>query len=186
MRCWALRKDWYRDCSRLAHSISVPELPGSATAGAGRADDGQDDEAGGEGGAGGGVDVPDCRRTVSDPVILPSHATRDRPLPPSGASAAPAPSGRGRGPPRGRRDLEQACSEGDSQDTLDMETECRPEALLEPCRLCRVRPRNGNIIHGRTAHLLTCFSCARKLHKFHAPCPGCGQIIQKVIKTFIA
>lgn len=61
----------------------------------------------------------------------------------------------------------------------------RPEALLEPCKLCRVRPRNGNIIHGRTAHLLTCFPCARRLHKFQAPCPGCGKIIQKVIKIFI-
>ncbi|XP_061075386.1 protein Mdm4 isoform X1 [Conger conger] len=169
VRCWALRKDWYKDCARLAHSISVPDLPGTAAAGP--------QDRGPEEPEDSGVDVPDCRRTVSDPVILPSHSTRDRPLP------AAAPAGRGKGRPPAP---EQASSEGDSQDTLDMETDCRPEALLEPCRLCRVRPRNGNIIHGRTAHLLTCFSCARKLHKFHAPCPGCGQIIQKVIKTFIA
>ncbi|XP_035243618.1 protein Mdm4 isoform X2 [Anguilla anguilla] len=174
VRCWALRKDWYKDCARLAHSISVPDIPASAGTSAGRHDDSRDGGGGGgegdgEVGEGGGMDVPDCRRTVSDPVILPSHASsRDRP--------PPAPPGH----------AERAGSDGDSQDALDMETACRPEALLEPCRLCRVRPRNGNIIHGRTAHLLTCFSCARKLYKFHAPCPGCGQIIQKVIKTFIA
>ncbi|KAG5835432.1 hypothetical protein ANANG_G00243950 [Anguilla anguilla] len=138
VRCWALRKDWYKDCARLAHSISVPDIPASAGTSAGRHDDSRD--GGGEG---------------------------------DGEAARPPARRAGR---LGR----------DSQDALDMETACRPEALLEPCRLCRVRPRNGNIIHGRTAHLLTCFSCARKLHKFHAPCPGCGQIIQKVIKTFIA
>ncbi|KAJ8360369.1 hypothetical protein SKAU_G00168940 [Synaphobranchus kaupii] len=168
VRCWALRRDWYKDCARLAHSISVPDLPASTSTSSGQQEDDGD----------GGVDVPDCRRTVSDPIILPSHGSRDRPLP-AGAR------GKGRRPPL-LPDPERGSSEGDSQDTLDMETDCRQEALLEPCRVCRVRPRNGNIIHGRTAHLLTCFSCARKLHKYHAPCPGCGQIIQKVIKTFIA
>ncbi|KAJ8400189.1 hypothetical protein AAFF_G00398830 [Aldrovandia affinis] len=167
VRCWALRKDWYKDCPRLVHSISVPDIPASASGG--QPEDAEDED---------GIDVPDCRRTVSDPVILPSHSTSDRPLPPSGR-------GKGRLRPH-LLDGEQGSSEGDSQDTLDMETDYGQEALLEPCKLCRVRPRNGNIIHGRTAHLLTCFSCARKLHKFHAPCPGCGQIIQKVIKTFIA
>ncbi|XP_036387017.1 protein Mdm4 isoform X1 [Megalops cyprinoides] len=170
VRCWALRKDWYKDCPRLVHSISVPDIPASDS---GQQEDGEDD----------GIDVPDCRRTVSDPVILPSHSTRDRPLPPAAGGRG---KGKGRLPPHHLPDPEPGSSEGDSQDTLDMETDYRQEALLEPCKLCRVRPRNGNIIHGRTAHLLTCFSCARKLHKFHAPCPGCGQIIQKVIKTFIA
>ena len=120
--------------------------------------------------------LPDCVRAVSDPVILPSHCTAERPLPAGGAGK-----GKGPRPPGGTR--EEQLSE--SQESLGMEVEARPEALLEPCKLCRVRPRNGNIIHGRTAHLLTCFPCARRLHKFQAPCPGCGQIIQKVIKIFI-
>ncbi|KAI1890657.1 hypothetical protein AGOR_G00155910 [Albula goreensis] len=174
VRCWALRKDWYKDCPRLVHSISVPDIPASSgVCSTGQQEDTEDD----------GIDVPDCRRTVSDPVILPSHSTRDRPLPTSSAS------GRGKCramPYPAHLDPEQGSSEGDSQDTLDMEMDYRQETLLEPCKLCRVRPRNGNIIHGRTAHLLTCFPCARKLHKFHSPCPGCGQIIQKVIKTFVA
>ncbi|XP_030632129.1 protein Mdm4 isoform X2 [Chanos chanos] len=164
VRCWALRKNWYKDCPRLVHSISVPDIP--VCSALPHKDEEEDD----------GIDVPDCLRTVSDPVILPSHQI-SRNLPPT--------SSKGKGPCRTFHSSQQS-SEGDSQDTLDMETECKQEALLEPCKLCRVRPRNGNIIHGRTAHMLTCFPCARKLHKFHAPCPGCGQFIQKVIKTFIA
>ncbi|XP_051956903.1 protein Mdm4 isoform X2 [Xyrauchen texanus] len=165
MRCWALRKDWYKDCTRL----SVPDIP-TCSSHPQRYDDKEDDD---------GIDMPDCLRTVSDPVVLPSHHV-SRNIPPSSSFLS-----KGKGPSQLHQHSQES-SEGDSQDTLDMETECQPEAMLEPCKLCRVRPRNGNIIHGRTAHLITCFPCARKLHKFHAPCPGCGQVIQKVIKTFIA
>ncbi|XP_065097464.1 protein Mdm4 isoform X3 [Paramisgurnus dabryanus] len=168
MRCWALRKDWYKDCPRLVHSISVPDIPACSSHPQRDEDEDEDD----------GIDMPDCLRTVSDPVVLPSHRV-SRNIPPSSASSS-----KGKGPLRLRHSQES--SEGESQDILDMETECQPEALLEPCKLCRVRPRNGNIIHGRTGHMITCFPCARKLHRFHAPCPGCGQVIQKVIKTFIA
>ncbi|XP_037108976.1 protein Mdm4 [Syngnathus acus] len=163
VRCWALRKNWYKDVPRLAHSLSVPDIPAFSSLSAHREDEDSD----------AGIDVPDCSRTVSDPVILPSHATADRPLPHATTARRPS----------GHRD-EQA-SGGESQESLGMEVECPPEALLEPCKLCGVRPRNGNIIHGRTAHLLTCFPCARRLHKFQAPCPGCGKIIQKVVKIFV-
>lgn len=153
----------------MVHSLSVPDIPACSSL-APRDDEEESDT---------GIDVPDCLRTVSDPVILPSHSTPDRLLPPG----VP---GKGKGPRPRALPREEQLSGGESQESLGMEVEVRPEALLEPCKLCRMRPRNGSIIHGRTAHLLTCFSCARKLHKFHAPCPGCGQIIQKVIKTFIA
>ncbi|KAM8868776.1 protein Mdm4 isoform 1-T1 [Synchiropus picturatus] len=163
-RCWALRKNWYKDVPRLSHSLSVPDIPACSLA---RDEDDDSD---------GGIDVPDCSRTVSDPVILPSHSTADRPLPTMGASKGKVPRGFSK---------DEALSGGESQELLGMEVEMRPEALLEPCRLCRVRPRNGNIIHGRTAHLQTCFPCARRLHKFQAPCPGCGKIIQNVIKIYV-
>ncbi|XP_041835746.1 protein Mdm4 isoform X1 [Melanotaenia boesemani] len=162
VRCWALQKNWYKDVPRLAHSLCSPLTT----------HDEEDD-------SDTGIDVPDCSRTVSDPVILPSYSTADRPLPTmiTGKGKCPWPSSFNR---------DKQLSEGESQENLDMEFEdVRPEALLEPCKLCRVRPRNGNIIHGRTGHLLTCFPCARRLHKFQAPCPGCGKIIQKVIKIFI-
>ncbi|XP_060925194.1 protein Mdm4 isoform X1 [Limanda limanda] len=169
VRCWALRKNWYKDVPRLAHSLSVPDIPACSSLTTHDDDDDSDT----------GIDVPDCSRTVSDPVILPSHSTVDRPLPTMAM-------GKGKGPLPSGFHKDELLSGGESQENLGMEVEeVRPEALLEPCKLCRVRPRNGNIIHGRTAHLLTCFPCARRLHKFQAPCPGCGQNIQKVIKIFI-
>ncbi|XP_010766619.1 protein Mdm4 isoform X2 [Notothenia coriiceps] len=170
VRCWALRKNWYKDVPRLAHSLSVPDIPACSSLTTHDNDEEDDSDA--------GIDVPDCSRTVSDPVILPSHSTADRPLP-------TMISRKGKEPWPSSFLSDGQFSGGDSQENLGMEIEeVRPEALLELCKLCRVRPRNGNIIHGRTAHLLTCFTCARRLHKFHAPCPGCGKIIQKVIKIF--
>ncbi|XP_054640830.1 protein Mdm4 isoform X1 [Dunckerocampus dactyliophorus] len=168
VRCWALRRNWYKDVPRLAHSLSVPDIP--ACSALTRHDEEDDSDT--------GIDIPDCIRTVSDPVILPSHSTPDRPLPTMITC-------KGKGPRRPVGYKDELLSGGEGQESLGMEVEVRPEALLEPCKLCRVRPRNGNIIHGRTAHLLTCFPCARRLHKFQAPCPGCGKIIQKVIKIFV-
>uniref|UniRef100_A0A3Q3R9W6 Uncharacterized protein n=1 Tax=Monopterus albus TaxID=43700 RepID=A0A3Q3R9W6_MONAL len=169
VRCWALRKNWYKDVPRLAHSLSVPDIAACSSLTTHNEEDDSDT----------GIDVPDCSRTVSDPVILPSHSTADRPL-------AIVVRGKDKGPRPSGFHKDEQLSGGESQENLGMEVEeVRPEALLEPCKLCRVRPRNGNIIHGRTAHLITCFPCARKLHKFQAPCPGCGKIIQKVIKIFI-
>lgn len=168
VRCWALRKNWYKDVPRLVHSLSVPDIPACSSLTTHDEEDDSDT----------GIDIPDCGRTVSDPVILPSHSTADRPLPPMVI-------GKGKGPRPCGLSKDEQLSGGESQESLGMEVEVRPEALMEPCKLCRVRPRNGNIIHGRTAHLITCFPCARRLHKFHAPCPGCGKIIQRVIKIFI-
>ncbi|XP_077459011.1 protein Mdm4 isoform X2 [Stigmatopora argus] len=172
VRCWALRKNWYKDVPRLAHSLSVPDIPAYGSLSAHHEDDCSDN----------GIDVPDCIRAVSDPVFLPSHATADRPLP---SVAAVAVAEVAQHPLVLEHERASAGESQESQESLGMEVESRPEALLEPCKLCRIRPRNGNIIHGRTAHLLTCFPCARRLHKFQAPCPGCGKIIQRVIKIFV-
>uniref|UniRef100_A0A1A8PE67 Transformed 3T3 cell double minute 4 homolog n=1 Tax=Nothobranchius rachovii TaxID=451742 RepID=A0A1A8PE67_9TELE len=169
VRCWALRKNWYKDVPRLAHSLSVPDIPACSSLSTHDEDDDSD----------AGIDVPDCSRTMSDPVILPSPSTAESPV-------TTTVMGKGKGPRSSGFHKCDQLSEGERQESSGMEVQDAPnEELLEPCRLCRVRTRNGTIIHGRTAHLLTCFPCARRLHKFQAPCPGCGQIIQKVIKTFI-
>ncbi|KAF7208437.1 protein Mdm4 isoform X2 [Nothobranchius furzeri] len=170
VRCWALRKNWYKDVPRLAHSLSVPDIPACSSLSTHDEDDDSD----------AGIDVPDCSRTMSDPVILPpSHSTAESPV-------TTMDMGKGKGPRSSGFHKYDQLSEGERQESSGMEVQDeRKEELLEPCKLCRVRTRNGTIIHGRTAHLLTCFPCARRLHKFQAPCPGCGQIIQKVIKTFV-
>ncbi|KAF0035110.1 hypothetical protein F2P81_012868 [Scophthalmus maximus] len=139
VRCWALRKNWYKDVPRLAHSLSVPDIPACSSLTTHDEEDDSDT----------GIDVPDCSRTVSDPVILPSHSTADRPLPTMAI-------GKGKGPSGFRKN--ELRSEGESQENLGMEVE-DVRLLLEPCKLCRVRARNGNILHGGFVFLavVTCY-----------------------------
>uniref|UniRef100_A0A803JDZ5 Uncharacterized protein n=1 Tax=Xenopus tropicalis TaxID=8364 RepID=A0A803JDZ5_XENTR len=42
---------------------------------------------------------------------------------------------------------------------------------VDLCFLCHNHPKNGCIVHGRTGHLMACYTCAQKLHKSHKPCP---------------
>ncbi|NXN97900.1 MDM4 protein, partial [Rhinopomastus cyanomelas] len=163
-RCWALRKDWYAGCPRLPHSLSLSSI-GAAQGKAG------DD----------GLDVPDCRRTVSAPA---GHG-RD----------LYAAEGKARGDPGSSLeslDLARGC---DGQEALLRLAERKEEdelqslesikKLLSPCFLCHHRPRDGNIVHGRTAHLVACFRCAKLLKKRRSPCPVCRKEIEMVIRIFM-
>ena len=49
-----MRKDWYSDCSKLTHSLSTSNITAIPEK--------KDNE---------GIDVPDCRRTISAPVVRP-------------------------------------------------------------------------------------------------------------------
>ncbi|XP_053310335.1 protein Mdm4 [Spea bombifrons] len=158
-RCWALRKDWYADCPRLVHTLSTPVIPAKSCAG-------EDKD---------GIDIPDCRRTVSAPMVRPQVAYS---RPPSSSLDS----------------LDLAASSktlSASTDTLlSFQSEevtlesSRP--LLQPCQLCQRRPRNGNVVHGRTAHMVACFTCARSLQKTRKGCPVCQKPIQMVVKTYVA
>ncbi|KAM4699273.1 protein Mdm4 [Discoglossus pictus] len=159
-RCWALRKDWYLDCPRLTHALSTPAFPAK---GSNREEDG-------------GIDIPDCRRTISAPMVRP-YGVEKKTQAPSLESL----------------DLAKANlpirTLSESTDTLLKSAEASLESsrpLLNPCTLCHRRPRNGNVIHGRTAHLVTCFSCARSLQKTRKGCPVCQKQIQMVVKIYVA
>uniref|UniRef100_F7FB41 Protein Mdm4 n=1 Tax=Ornithorhynchus anatinus TaxID=9258 RepID=F7FB41_ORNAN len=168
-RCWALRKNWYSDCPRLSHSLSMSDITAIPRKG--------EDE---------GIDVPDCRRTISAPVVRARdpYAVRDKPRP------DPCGSVEFLDLAEGSESQETASSLGEQSDHL-----CEQKAdgaaledsqnLLELCSLCEKRLRDGNIVHGRTAHLVACFRCAKKLKKGGAPCPVCKKDIQMVIKTFV-
>ncbi|XP_074178403.1 protein Mdm4 isoform X2 [Rhinolophus sinicus] len=164
-RCWALRKDWYSDCSKLTHSLSTSDITAVP-----------------EEKAGEGVDVPDCRRTVSAPVVRPKDVYR-------------------REENCNSMEFLDLAHSSESQETISSMGEQSPDLLkqrtvienmedcrnlLKPCSLCEKRPRDGNIIHGRTSHLVTCFHCARRLKKTGASCPICKKEIQLVIRVFIA
>ncbi|XP_067387897.1 protein Mdm4 [Emydura macquarii macquarii] len=157
-RCWALRKDWYLDCPKLAHSLSLSTI--DIIQGK------KDDE---------GIDVPDCRRTVSAPVCQPKNLyTVD-----CESHADPGSSMKTLG-------LAQEPQRHFGEHKKEEEIECQEDIknLLNPCLLCQKRPRDGNIVHGRSAHLVACFRCAKMLKKTKRPCPVCKQQIQMVIRTF--
>lgn len=61
-----------------------------------------------------------------------------------------------------------------------------PSSCLEPCVICQSRPKNGCIVHGRTGHLMACYTCARKLKNRNKLCPVCREPIQSVVLTYVS
>ncbi|XP_017652955.1 protein Mdm4 isoform X2 [Nannospalax galili] len=170
-RCWALRKDWYSDCSKLTHSLSTSDITAIPEK--------KENE---------GIDVPDCRRTISAPVVRPKDVyikeENSKLFNPCNSVEFLdlAHSSESQETISSLREQSDILSE-QKTDTENME-DC--QNILKPCSLCEKRPRDGNIIHGRTSHLTTCFHCARRLKKAGASCPTCKKEIQLVIKVFIA
>ncbi|XP_069897824.1 protein Mdm4 isoform X2 [Dipodomys merriami] len=170
-RCWALRKDWYSDCSKLTHSFSTSDITAIPEK--------KENE---------GIDVPDCRRTISAPVVRPKEGYVKEE---NSKLFNPCNSVEFLDLAHSSESQETISSLGKLSDNLsehrtDMESMEDCQNILKPCSLCEKRPRDGNIIHGKTSHLTTCFPCARRLKKTGASCPICNKEIQLVIKVFIA
>ncbi|XP_075385389.1 protein Mdm4-like [Tenrec ecaudatus] len=170
-RCWALRKDWYSDCPKLTHSLSTSDITAIPEK--------KENE---------GIDVPDCRRTISAPVVRPTDAyiKEENAKPLESCNSVEF-----LDLAHSTESQETISSLGEPSDNLyeqrtDAESMEHCQTLLKPCSVCEKRPRNGNIIHGRTGHLATCFHCARRLKKAGASCPVCKKEIQLVIKVFLA
>ncbi|XP_067863665.1 protein Mdm4 isoform X1 [Heptranchias perlo] len=171
LRCWALRKGWHLNCPKFVHCTSDPSIAGF------------EETARGE-----GIDVPDCRRSISEPLIQTEELKRkekgkhaqcgsseslERFLQPSTSSISLSGS---------KEELESVGEEAKTQYEESLHFQ---RNRLGPCLLCGVRPRTGNIIHGKTGHLVACYSCAKMLYKRKLPCPVCVQPINTVIRTFM-
>uniref|UniRef100_A0A6I8NXG7 E3 ubiquitin-protein ligase Mdm2 n=1 Tax=Ornithorhynchus anatinus TaxID=9258 RepID=A0A6I8NXG7_ORNAN len=74
----------------------------------------------------------------------------------------------------------------ESRDREENEDSKLPLSTIEPCVICQSRPKNGCILHGRTGHLMACFTCAKKLKKRNKPCPVCRQPIQMIVLTYFS
>ncbi|XP_054436054.1 E3 ubiquitin-protein ligase Mdm2 isoform X2 [Pteronotus mesoamericanus] len=74
----------------------------------------------------------------------------------------------------------------DTQDKEDIVESNFPNNATEPCVICQGRPKNGCIVHGKTGHLMACFTCAKKLKKRNKPCPVCRQPIQMIVLTYFS
>ncbi|XP_040268987.1 E3 ubiquitin-protein ligase Mdm2-like [Bufo bufo] len=61
-----------------------------------------------------------------------------------------------------------------------------PLSSVGPCVICQTRLKNGCIVHGRTGHLMACYTCAKKLQKRNKPCPVCREPIQMIVLTYIS
>uniref|UniRef100_A0A8C9BF72 E3 ubiquitin-protein ligase Mdm2 n=1 Tax=Phocoena sinus TaxID=42100 RepID=A0A8C9BF72_PHOSS len=75
----------------------------------------------------------------------------------------------------------------ETEETQDKEESVEssfPLNAIEPCVICQGRPKNGCIVHGKTGHLMACFTCAKKLKKRNKPCPVCRQPIQMIVLTY--
>ncbi|XP_034169139.1 E3 ubiquitin-protein ligase Mdm2 [Pangasianodon hypophthalmus] len=70
--------------------------------------------------------------------------------------------------------------------SLNSTESCLPATCLEPCVICQSRPKNGCIVHGRTGHLMACYTCAKKLKKRNKLCPVCREPIQSVVLTYVS
>uniref|UniRef100_A0A287D3W8 Protein Mdm4 n=1 Tax=Ictidomys tridecemlineatus TaxID=43179 RepID=A0A287D3W8_ICTTR len=168
--CWALRKDWYSDCSKLTHSLSTSDITAVPEK--------KESE---------GIDVPNCRRTVSAPVVRPKDVSIKE-----GNSKLLNPCNSVEFLDLAHSSESQTIlsmgeqSDNVSEQRTDVENMEDCQNILKPCSLCEKRPQDGNIIHGRTSHLTTCFPCARRLKKAGASCPICKKEIQLVIKVFKA
>uniref|UniRef100_A0A8C3YMR0 E3 ubiquitin-protein ligase Mdm2 n=1 Tax=Catagonus wagneri TaxID=51154 RepID=A0A8C3YMR0_9CETA len=72
----------------------------------------------------------------------------------------------------------------ETQDKEESAESSFPLNAIEPCVICQGRPKNGCIVHGKTGHLMACFTCAKKLKKRNKPCPVCRQPIQMIVLTY--
>ncbi|XP_008583990.1 PREDICTED: E3 ubiquitin-protein ligase Mdm2 isoform X4 [Galeopterus variegatus] len=169
-RCWALRENWLPEDKGKAKG-EIPEkakLENSTQA----------EE---------GFDVPDCKKTTvndskescveeNDDKITQSSQSQeseDYSQPSTSASIIYS--------------SQEDVKEFEREETQDKEESMEssfPLNAIEPCVICQGRPKNGCIVHGKTGHLMACFTCAKKLKKRNKPCPVCRQPIQMIVLTY--
>ncbi|KAM5170834.1 E3 ubiquitin-protein ligase Mdm2 isoform 2-T2 [Mantella aurantiaca] len=167
-RCWSLRKGWLPD----ENEEKTNSLKRKAM------EDSRDDE---------GFDVPDGKKAKFPDSQEPklekkeddgvqsseSQETEDFSQPSTSGSMASC------SQEELRESEREQCFEKRSDKSL-------PLTSVEPCVICQTRPKNGCIVHGRTGHLMACFSCAKKLKKRNKPCPVCRQPIQMIVLTYFS
>ena len=74
------------------------------------------------------------------------------------------------------------------QTTTEQKMSCSYEISKDPancaqlCSICYLRPQNANFVHGKTAHQLSCYQCARKVWKIQPKCPICRRQVDRIVK----
>uniref|UniRef100_A0A8P0PEG1 E3 ubiquitin-protein ligase Mdm2 n=1 Tax=Canis lupus familiaris TaxID=9615 RepID=A0A8P0PEG1_CANLF len=165
-RCWALRENWLPEDKGKIPEKATPE---NST---------QVEE---------GFDVPDCKKAaasdsrescaeeIDDKITQASHSqeSEDYSQPSTSNSIIYS----------SQEDVKEFERE-ETQDKEEIVESSFPLNAIEPCVICQGRPKNGCIVHGKTGHLMACFTCAKKLKKRNKPCPVCRQPIQMIVLTY--
>uniref|UniRef100_A0A2K6RWK1 E3 ubiquitin-protein ligase Mdm2 n=1 Tax=Rhinopithecus roxellana TaxID=61622 RepID=A0A2K6RWK1_RHIRO len=169
-RCWALRENWLpEDKGKDNGEISEKAKLENST---------QAEE---------GFDVPDCKKTIvndskescveenDDKITQASQSqeSEDYSQPSTSSSIIYS----------SQEDVKEFERE-ETQDKEESVESSLPLNAIEPCVICQGRPKNGCIVHGKTGHLMACFTCAKKLKKRNKPCPVCRQPIQMIVLTY--
>ncbi|KAJ6651399.1 hypothetical protein lerEdw1_020972 [Lerista edwardsae] len=157
-RCWALREDWLPD--KKSEKLTKSKLESISSV---------DLEE--------GFDVPDCKKGKINEGKEVEDTEQSSESQESEANSQPSTSS------------SLLCSsqeEPEKEPTLDQASSDSylPLSSVEPCVICQSRPKNGCIVHGRTGHLMSCFTCAKKLKKRNKPCPVCRQPIEMIVLTY--
>ncbi|XP_066489257.1 E3 ubiquitin-protein ligase Mdm2 isoform X2 [Tiliqua scincoides] len=156
-RCWALREDWLPD--KKSEKTTKSKLENTTV----------DSEE--------GFDVPDCKKGKISEDKEMEDLEQSLESQESEANSQPSTSS------------SMLCSSQEesekepSQDQASSDAQL-PLSSVEPCVICQSRPKNGCIVHGRTGHLMACFTCAKKLKKRNKPCPVCRQPIEMIVLTY--
>ncbi|KAM9071780.1 E3 ubiquitin-protein ligase Mdm2 isoform 2-T5 [Megaptera novaeangliae] len=169
-RCWALRENWLpedkgKDKGKMSEKA---KLENSA----------QVEE---------GFDVPDCKKsTVNDSKESCVEENDDKIT-----QASLSQESEDYSQPSTSNSIiyssQEDVKEFEREETQDKEESVEssfPLNAIEPCVICQGRPKNGCIVHGKTGHLMACFTCAKKLKKRNKPCPVCRQPIQMIVLTY--
>uniref|UniRef100_A0A667FQ68 E3 ubiquitin-protein ligase Mdm2 n=1 Tax=Lynx canadensis TaxID=61383 RepID=A0A667FQ68_LYNCA len=169
-RCWALRENWLpedkgKDRGKMPEKAKVENST-------------QVEE---------GFDVPDCKKTtVNDSRESCAEENDDKITQASQSQESEdysQPSTSNSIIHSSQEDVKEFERE-ETQDKEEIVESSFPHNAIEPCVICQGRPKNGCIVHGKTGHLMACFTCAKKLKKRNKPCPVCRQPIQMIVLTY--
>ncbi|XP_058598046.1 E3 ubiquitin-protein ligase Mdm2 isoform X3 [Neofelis nebulosa] len=169
-RCWALRENWLpedkgKDKGKMPEKAKVENST-------------QVEE---------GFDVPDCKKTtVNDSRESCAEENDDKITQTSQSQESEdysQPSTSNSIIHSSQEDVKEFERE-ETQDKEEIVESSFPHNAIEPCVICQGRPKNGCIVHGKTGHLMACFTCAKKLKKRNKPCPVCRQPIQMIVLTY--
>lgn len=170
-RCWTLRENWLpedkKDKGEILEKAKLETLT-------------QAEE---------GLDVPDGKKsTVNDSKEPCTEEDDDKEV-----HASPSQESEDYSQPSTSSSVVYSSQE-DVREVEKEETQDKEESMesgfslnaTEPCVICQGRPKNGCIVHGKTGHLMSCFTCAKKLKKRNKPCPVCRQPIQMIVLTYFS